>query len=664
MAMNETVTLLQKATKYLAGVCDYAQTWDGQGFNGVDAEFGHSLAEKSFWTPKMAQAAQKMLRKYKDQLRRAGFDIEAIFSIEIDLTPPPAPAKPAPLPEKNPVKKMATIQGDRIRVDFPFDWETLNLVKGIPGRRFHGDTYPKYWSTPISIDAAEALAKGGFSLCPEVKALLRKAEAPKIEDVKEASIPGLKRELFPFQKQGVAFIESRQGRALVGDEMGLGKTIQALAWIGLHPEKRPAIIVCPAHLKLNWEREARMTLPGKLNIQVIHGTDTHQPLTGDIIIINYDVLPNEYEEKVDFMGRKVRGNEIPYSGWVDFLIDLKPQVLIFDEAHYCKSSGALRTKAMRKLAKGIKHVIGLTGTPIVNRPVEGFTILQMIDRSLFPDFWAYAQRYCDAKHNGFGWDFSGASNKEELHEKLKVVMIRRKKIDVLKDLPEKLFSFVPMSLDNQEEYDLAEADFIRYLRKEKGEEVAEKAGKAEHLTRIEALKQLCIKGKIGAAMEWIENFLDENGNKLVVFAVHKTTIAGLMKKFGKMAVKVDGGMTAIQRDEAVEAFQNDPKVKLFVGNIQAAGTGLTLTAASSVAFLELPWTPGELKQAEDRCHRIGQKNTVNIYYLLADETIEMIIAELLDEKRKVLEAVLDGKDVEEGTLLNDLMKKYAEKDAK
>jgi SWI/SNF-related matrix-associated actin-dependent regulator 1 of chromatin subfamily A len=243
-------------------------------------------------------------------------------------------------------------------------------------------------------------------------------------------------------------------------------------------------------------------------------------------------------------------------------------------------------------------------------------------------------------------------------------MVRRKKAEVLPDLPEKLYSYIPMELENAKEYFEVEEDFIRYLRKEKGSEAAEKAGKAEHLTRIETLKQLSIKGKMKASIQWIRDFLGENGNKLVVFAVHKTTIDALMKEFKDEAVKVDGSVSAVKRDEAVTAFQEDPKVKLFVGNIQAAGTGLTLTAASSVAFLELPWTPGELKQAEDRCHRIGQKNTVNVYYLLADETIEVAIAELLDEKRKVLEAVLDGKDVEEGTLLNDLMKKYAEKDAK
>ena len=320
-----------------------------------------------------------------------------------------------------------------------------------------------------------------------------------------------------------------------------------------------------------------------------------------------------------------------------------------------------RTKATKKLARKVPHVIALTGTPIVNRPMEGFNIVQAVDKAIFPDFWKFAHTYCGAKHTGFGWDFTGATNRSELHQKLtQSIMIRRKKADVLKDLPDKLYSFVPVELENGSEYALAEGDFIRYVQNTKGREAAKKAKQAEHLVKIEGLKQLAVEGKITQAIGWIEDFLDNsNGNgKLVVFAVHKKTIDRLMKKFKEVAVKVDGSVSGDKRDVAVKAFQNNEDVKLFIGNIQAAGTGLTLTAASSVAFLELPWTPGELVQAEDRCHRIGQENAVNIYYLLAEGTIEEKIAELLDSKREVLNAVLDGEEMVETKLLTDLIKSY------
>jgi len=441
--------------------------------------------------------------------------------------------------------------------------------------------------------------------------------------------------------------------------MGLGKTIQALAWLQLHPEKRPAVILCPAHLKLNWAQEIEQTI-GEHSVQVLSGTDTNQPIWGDIVIINYDILHNKYDTATDSIGKK-RKKELEYTGWVDFLIDKKPQVLIIDEAHAIKSNQALRTKATKKLAKKVQHVIALTGTPIVNKPIEGFNILQVVDKTVFPNFWKFAQKYCDAKHNGFGWDFNGASNKEELHRILtQTVMIRRRKQDVLKDLPSKIYSYVPMEITNHKEYTKAEADFINYIAEKKGQKAAAKAKNAEHLAKIEALKQLAVKGKMNQAIDWIKNFLETNGQKLVVFCVHKEMVNTLMDEFGDVAVKVDGSVSAKGRDEAVKAFQNDPGVKLFVGNIQAAGTGLTLTAASSVAFLELPWTPGELVQAEDRCHRIGQQNSVNVYYLLANGTIEQKIAGLLDNKRSVLDAVIDGKEVEQESLLTELMKSYEE----
>lgn len=550
-------------------------------------------------------------------------------------------------------KKVSFVDEQTIKIEFDFDREILAIVKEIPGRRFY-DKGTKYWTAPLLPANLKTLIKADFSIDEKLIPYIRQEEKAQ----EEIEVEGLKRELFPFQKKGVAFIESRNGRALIGDEMGLGKTIQALAWLALHPNRRPAIVVCPAHLKLNWAREIEKTLPDGQNVQILFGTNTDRPITGDIIIINYDILANTYEEYRDTAGKK-RFREIERTGWVDYIIDIKPEVVIIDEAHYIKSNTAFRSKSTRKLAGRCKHVIALTGTPIVNRPIEGFNIIQAIDSKVFPNFWHYTQRYCGAKHTGFGWDFTGATNKDELHKKLtETIMVRRKKAEVLPDLPDKIHSHIPIEIENPTEYANAEADFIEYLKETKGEESAEKAKQAEHLVKIEAMKQLAIKGKMKQAVQWVNDFLQNNGEKLVVFAVHKSVVDALMKEFKDVAVKVDGSVSAANRDKAVEAFQNNPDVKLFLGNIQAAGTGLTLTAASSVAFLELPWTPGELVQAEDRCHRIGQKGTVNIYYLLAGGTIEEKIAELLDEKKAVLGAVLDGQEVEEIQTLTELIKSY------
>lgn len=213
-----------------------------------------------------------------------------------------------------------------------------------------------------------------------------------------------------------------------------------------------------------------------------------------------------------------------------------------------------------------------------------------------------------------------------------------------------------MELDNQREYNAAEADLIGWLRTNFGNGKAEKAQQAEALTRIGELKRLAVRGKLKECIEWIEDFL-ESGEKLVVFAVHKFVIDALMEKFADRAVKIDGSVS--NRQAPVDAFQNDDNVRLFVGNIQAAGVGITLTAASNTCFLELGFSPSLHDQAEDRVHRIGQTaDSVTAWYLLAAGTMEEEIAELIDAKRKVVTKVLDGQDVDEESMLSELMKKY------
>ena len=300
--------------------------------------------------------------------------------------------------------------------------------------------------------------------------------------------------------------------------------------------------------------------------------------------------------------------------------------------------------ACLNIAKSASNVICLSGTPVVNRPREFFTTLSMVRPELFPSFWDYAKTYCDAKNNGWGWDFSGSSNTEQLHSKLTdSIMIRRLKRDVLKELPDKVRSVIPLALTNQAEYDKASEDFLVWLcGQEDGENKAAKAAQAETLTRISALKQLTAKGKTKPVLEWINDFLNSTDEKLILFCWHKSMADKIHKAFTGSIVKVTGSESKEQRQEAVDRFQEEPSCRLLVGNIKAAGVGLTLTAASNVAFVELPWTPGDLTQAEDRAHRIGQKEVVNIYYLLAQGTIEEDMAEILDHKRAVLAEVLDG----------------------
>lgn len=547
----------------------------------------------------------------------------------------------------------------RIKILFPFNPEVLDNIRTLEGREWH--PVSKFWSAKLSINNVEALERWGF-LTEAVRSYIKSRESGRSTN----SVQGLKGTLFPFQLEGVHFINKNNGSGLIADEMGLGKTVQAIAWLHAHPEERPAVIVCPASLKLNWENE----IIKWTNIvpHVISGTTPYK-LPGNVYIINYDILPK----------------------WLPTLQKSFIKTIILDEAHYIKNSQANRTKAVLSLAKTTINRIVLTGTPIESRPSEMFNLIKIVDPHMFGDKWKYMMQYCDAKHNGFGWDFSGASNIPELHKMLtSTIMIRRKKIDVLKDLPDKLYSFVPIALDNRKEYDSAERDFIEYVKKgvelkarkiinaafteefigigtindhklkELQDEVGLKAEEGGVLYQIEILKQLAANGKLKQTIEWIDNFL-ESGEKLVIFAHHEFVINALMEHYSKIAVKIDGTVSILNRQIAVNSFQNDKKVKLFIGNLKAAGVGLTLTAASNVALIEYPWTPGELNQAIDRCHRIGQKNTVNVHYLYGIRTIEEKITNLLHSKQKVVDSVLDGKLSENYNLLNELVSSFTNK---
>jgi SWI/SNF-related matrix-associated actin-dependent regulator 1 of chromatin subfamily A len=237
-------------------------------------------------------------------------------------------------------------------------------------------------------------------------------------------------------------------------------------------------------------------------------------------------------------------------------------------------------------------------------------------------------------------------------------MLRRKKADVLKDLPEKRRLVIPMPLDNAAEYGRADEELLRWIRENFGVGRANAAANAEALVRFGVLKQLAAKGKLSSAVEWIENALETNG-KLVVFAVHHATIDYLREALAAWnPAVVDGRVDTARRQEAVDRFQNDPECKVFLGNIKAAGVGLTLTAASTTVFVEMGWTPGEHDQAEDRVHRIGQEAaSVEAYYLVAENTIEEEIAGILDEKREVLNMVLDGEETPESSMLTVLLEK-------
>ena len=429
-------------------------------------------------------------------------------------------------------------------------------------------------------------------------------------------------ELFKYQKKGVIQIDKFDGRVLLADEMGLGKTIQALTWFKENPQLKLMIVICPAHLKWNWQREATIHINTRSEVLEGRKPPTRQLLSSHrILIINYDILPY----------------------WLEYLQELEPDLIVIDECQAIKNRSAIRTKAVQKLCKGIPHVIAISGTPLENRPIELYPSINIVRPDVFNSFYEYAHRHCKPQRKPWGWVYNGATNIPELHNKLiDTMMIRRRKRDVLKDLPEKTRNVVVVDLPNRKEYDEAEKNFLGWLARTYSKGKAKSAAQAERLTQMGYLKRLAGTLKLPLVVEWITEFLEESNEKLVLFGIHKVVMKQLKEHFKGMCVVVDGTVTGHHRQQAVESFQNCKNVRLFLGNIDAAGTGINLTAASTLAFGELSWVPAKHLQAEDRIHRIGQKNAASIFYLVARNTIEETLCKVLQEKQGVLNSTLDG----------------------
>lgn len=468
-------------------------------------------------------------------------------------------------------------------------------------------------------------------------------------------IAGLQGKLKPFQRAGVSYLLA-QRRAFLADEQGLGKTIEALATLEAD-NAYPAIVVCPASLKLNWMREISRWLPHRTSLALsgmgstatrqasreapipddappacAHGEDSApgtMPVS-DITVVNYDILAARAPE----------------------LVAMSPRALVLDESHYCKNAAAKRTQAVARLATHIPAeglVLALTGTPVMNRPPELISQLRIIGR--LADFGSGAQ---------FGRRFKGPDAHVRLHWHLRSrCFVRRLKADVLPQLPAKTRAVVPVELDNEAEYRLAEHDVIAWLRSrpldlsELDAKVAA-ALRAERLVRLNALKQLAARGKLHAALAWIHDFCS-SGERLVVFARHREIQRAVIDRFPH-ALHILGEDSHAARDASLHAFQaaRNSDNQLIVCSLEVAGQGLTLTQASNVAFLELDWTPAKHDQAEDRCHRIGQVDAVNAWYLLAAGTIDETIATLLERKRAVIDAVTDGRPEDEENVIDAL----------
>jgi SWI/SNF-related matrix-associated actin-dependent regulator of chromatin subfamily A-like protein 1 len=530
-----------------------------------------------------------------------------------------------------------TVDGTFLRLDVLWDHDAGTAFEALPGAGDVGRTLP---ADPWVVEPLDAfLSLHGVVVdgsAADVLADLRAEHDEALADIRAsrttsaepiaATAAVLGGELAPFQWGAVRYA-LRARRVFLADEQGLGKTVEALATVEAD-DAYPTVVVCPASLKLNWEREIKHWLPHR-SVAIIQGRQPVPP-TAEITILNYEVVAAHRET----------------------LARLRPRALVVDESHLCKNPQAKRTQAVRRLAEAVVPDglrLALTGTPVLNHAEELISQLRVIGR--LEDFGSGAR---------FARQFRGQLSEERLHWHLRRrCFVRRLKSEVLPQLPAKRQVVVPVALDNTREYRLAEADVIEWLRqqpldlRELNARIASTL-RAERLAQLGTLQRLAARGKLHAALAWIHDFL-ASGEPLVVFARHVEVQEAVLERFPH-ALHLLGRDAIADREASVQAFQDPDGPQLIVCATRVAAQGITLTRASNVAFLELEWTPAMHDQAEDRCHRIGQHDAVTAWYLLAADTIDETMARLIERKRGLVAAVTDGRTFEGDGLVDGVVR--------
>lgn len=532
-----------------------------------------------------------------------------------------------------------TLTPDCYKVTFQYHPMLVKCVKRIPSARYHADG--NYWEVSSYHKQYLNLMEQWAKSHRFVTSVLWLTDDEKVCTYEPLPMPTLNAphnlliEPYDFQKEGIAYAVEHK-RCIMGDEQGLGKTVEAIGVLTV-TRALPALVICPASLKVNWQRELKKF--GGLNAIILNDdnqrtwqrffemrTKDGRPCA-DVAIVNYESLKKFFVTKIRREGRFTLKS-------VDF--DPRKDIfrsIIIDESHKCKNVQTQQSKFVQGIAAGKEYILELTGTPVVNNNEDLIQQLRILDR--LGDFGGYGKfmsRYCAGLNK--------SSHLKELNYYLrKYCFFRRQKKDVLTQLPAKTRSYLVTDIDNMKEYRDAERDVIKYLRqyKDADDDKIQRTIRGAIMVKMGILKQISAKGKVEGAKDIIHNIVD-GGQKLIVFCFLKEVVQVLKQEF-RHAVTVTGDDTTQQKQHAVDKFQTDESCKLIILNYRSGGTGLTLTAASNVLFVEFPWTYADCVQAEDRAHRNGQKNAVNCVYLLGDGTIDEYLYNLIQTKKDISNGV-------------------------
>jgi len=509
----------------------------------------------------------------------------------------------------------AYVRNDMICVSFSYRPRLVERAREIPDRAF--DRTQREWTCPATPWHARWVAEHfqDFHISGDILALAKtKADASRIETKRLGA-------LYPYQIEAVRFIERAGGRVIVADDMGLGKTIEFIGWIKLHPEFSRILVVAPTNAIYLWAMQIK-TWTGEV-AGVIETTRQSLP-DSRWWILSYTMMTLRYAQ--------LQG----------------ASVVCFDEGHALKNRKAQRTRAARMVIAGVPHVLFMSGTPFINRPSELFQPLNMLDPIAWKDFFPFAKRYCDAHYDlAERWITTGASHTEELRERLGTIMIRREKSEVAKDMPPKTRTLVPVEINNRKDYIEARRQTVTAVK-----EARRSRNYRNELEKVNSLRGLVGLGKVDAAVEWAETFLESSDEKLVIFAHHlliHSILQTRLKRFG--VVRITGNETAKKQFAHQQEFQTgSPRVMLLS---EAGGQSIDLFVASNILFVEREWTPARETQIEDRLHRHGQKNPVNVVFLTGRNTIDQRFDEVVESKRKVFAEII-GEDEVKRVVLDEL----------
>ncbi len=433
----------------------------------------------------------------------------------------------------------------------------------------------------------------------------------------------------PMQHQKVAIEKLlANDRFILADDMGVGKTTSAII-ASLESEAKKILIICPASLKINWQREIENYSDRK--VLIVEGKKWGS--TFDYYIINYDIIKNYHSMESVALGEEIRQP----------ILKEKFDLVIIDEAHYISNPTAQRTKLINDIVEKIPKVWLLSGTPMTSRPINYYNILKIVQSPIALNWQSYVKRYCGGYQFTVKgkkiWNTGGATNLDELRERTKNIVLRRMKTDIL-DLPDKIIT--PIFLDLKSTfYDEELEDFMRITNENKNKESL-----SITINRLMKVRQVIAYEKVEHTSEIIDRCLDQD-KKIIVFTNFTMTLDMLHEKYKKNSVILDGRMSKEKRQQSVDRFQNEDKIKIFFSNIIAGGVGITLTAAEVVIMNDLSFVPAHHSQAEDRAFRYGQKKNVIVYYPIFENTIEKIVYNILNKKKNIIDQVMGDGDFSE-----------------